>query len=188
MVVMKDAKKEGLNMMLVWSFVFCLVEIFLLWGLASQFSYLVYVKADTSGTHLFIIFGLIVTAIIAVITMGFAAVRASERWSNQRCRKLFGIDGRLMYKSEVLIIMIAIIGTLTGTGVWDMVTTVNALMDSGYDLSVFYDDYLVVDMILFQIVWPLWLHTTVGGIKALIGVILAIIIGNRVHKGTFCEL
>jgi hypothetical protein len=188
MVVVQDIRKKGLNSAIAWMFALCLIEVCLLWGLASQFSYLVYVKSDTSGTHLFLVLGLILTASVAVVTVGFTAARASEAWLNQRCRKIFGMDARLMYKTEVLALSLVILGTLIGTGVWDIVTTFNALIDSGWDTAVFYDDYLVFDMLIFEIVWPLWLHTTVGGIKIIIGVVIAGIIGSRVSKGTFCEM
>lgn len=189
MILAKDDKKNKiLNGTLVWSLILCLIEIVLIWGLASQFSYLIYVVNDSSGTHVFLVIGVIITAIITILTMGIVAIRASERWGNERCRKMMGVDARLMNKSEVFIISIIVLSTLIGTGAWDMVTTLNALMANSWNLDVFHDDYLVFDLILFKIIWPLWLHTVVGGSKAILGIIIAFVIGYRVRDGSFCEI
>lgn len=164
------------------------LEICLIWALASQFSYLYFVVGDASGIHLFVLIGIIGLAGFLAITVGIAGNRANDRWGKERCRVMLGTDARLFYKGELYVVYSVILGTLVATGVWDLVTVINALVDNNFDLSVFFDDYLVLDFILFQVVWQLWLHALIGGITAGIGLVIAVYIMWKIGNDTFCEL
>ena len=164
------------------------IEICLIWALASQFSYLVLVNGDAIGIHLFVLIGVIGLAGILAITVGVAGNRASERWGKERCRIMLGTDYRLFYKGEIYVVYCVVLGTIVATGVWDLVTVINALIDNNFDLSVFFDNYVVIDFVLFQVVWQLWIHALVGGIISVIGLGIAIHIIWKINNDTFCEL
>ena len=177
-----------MNVSLIWTMFLIGIEICLIWALASQFSYLVLVNGDASGMHFFVLVGIIGMAGFLAMTVGIAGNRANERWGRERCKKLLGTDSRLFYKGELYVVYSVILGTLIATGVCDLVTVLNALIDSNWDFSVFFDDYIVVDFVLFQVVWQLWIHTLVGGITAIIGLCIAIHIIWKINNDTFCEV
>lgn len=185
---MKTKYTEGSRISIAWIFALVLIEIVLIWAVGSQFSWTVKQKGNLTSFHIFLVTGVIVIGLATAITIGMAGARASERWAGQRCRNFFGADFRLLYKSEVFVLFAVVFGTLIGTGIWDMVTILNALAESGWDLSIFFDDYLVIDMVFFQITWKLWLHLVVGATKGGIAVIFAILMGRKIRKGTFCEI
>lgn len=180
--------RHGKNISLIWTMILVGLELCLIWALASQFSYLVLVYGDASGIHYFVLFGIVISAGILAITLGVAGSRAHDKWGNEKCATLLGADTRLFQKSELYVFYCVILGTMVATGAWDLVTVLNALIDSTWDLSVFFDDYVVLDFIIFQIVWQLWLHALIGGITAGIGLTIAIYIMWKIGTDTFCEL
>lgn len=185
---MKTKYTEGSRISLAWIFVLVIIEIVLIWAVGSQFSWTAKQKGNLTSFHVFLIFGVILIGMASAITIGMAGARATERWADQRCRNFFGADFRLLYKSEVFVLFAVVFGTLIGTGVWDVITILNALVESGWDLSVFLDSYLVIDLVFFQITWQLWLHLVVGATKGGIALVLAIIVAGKIRKGTFCEV
>ena len=180
--------KRGSNLSILWLFILCITEMVLIWAIASQFSYAVTVNGDISAFHLFLVLGVIVIGILAFLTFGMMGINSTNEWNDQRCSKFLGFDTKMVYKNEMLIFSAIVLGTLIGTGVWDVVTTLNALASAGWDLSVFNDDYVVIDFVMFKIVWVLWVHLLVGTVKGGIALVIAIMLGARIKNGKFCEV
>jgi len=180
--------KRGKNISLVWLFILVIIEIVLIWAVASQFKYSVMVDGDTSSFYIYLIIGIIVISILAGLTLGMLGIHSTHAWNDERCSKFLGFDTRMVYKNEMIILSAIVLGTLIGTGAWDVVTTLNALYNNGWDLSTFNDPYVVVDFGLFEIVWVLWVHLLVGTVKGGIALVIAIILGSKIKHGEFCEI
>lgn len=185
---MKPRYYRGHNISLMWLFVLSIIEIVLIWAVASQFKYAVMIYGDLSAFYVFLVLGIIVVAILAGLTLGMAGVYSTHRWDDERCTQFLGLDCRMMYKNEMMVLSAIVLGTLIGTGVWDMITTINALYQNGWDLNTFNDPYVVIDFIWFEIVWVLWVHTLVGTVKGGIALVIAIMVGSQIKHGKFCEV
>ena len=183
----EDPIKRGMDWGLIWTLFLVIVEISIIWALASQFSYFVLVYGDPSGVHYFVLFGIIGLAGFVAFTIGMAGSRSQERWGTERCKNMIGMDIRFLYKGEVFVLYCILIGTLSGIGAWTLVTVLNALIDNNWSLSVFFDDYVVLDFVGFKIIWQLWIHAVVGGIVGLIGTGMFFSVAWRIATKKFCE-
>jgi hypothetical protein len=184
---MDNINENGSRISLAWCFMLAIIEFVLVWAVASQFKYMVVELGNTSAFYIYLVIGVVVIGLLSSITIGAGAIKATESWGRERCQNLFGFRARIVYKSEVFILLIVILGTLVGTGMWDMVTVFNVLNYSGWDWSLLQQEYMVFDMIIFQIKWKLWVHIAVGSIKGGIAFLFAVFFSIKIKRGTFCE-
>jgi hypothetical protein len=165
-----------------------LAEVVLIWAMGSQVFYMAHNLGGGEYMQVVILFGVIGTALLTAFTAAVLAGRSVKLWGEQKCKGIAGIDARFFYKGEVLITLIVVLGTLMGTAIWDLVTAVNALIGSSGDFSVFLEDFLLMDMVIFEVVWPLWLHALLGALKMAVFGTVAVLLCRKVGSGEFCEV
>jgi hypothetical protein len=185
---MDAGKRGGLQKSLARTALALVGELALVAGIAAQFSYLVVHRGETAQFHLILIFGVLATSMLATLTAAAVAFRAEELWGNRRCRKVLGVDSRMLYKGEMFVLLAVLLGTAAGAGVWDLVTALNALSASGWEGAALAQEHLVLDLLAFSVSCPLWMHLIGGVVK--VGAALAggAHFALRTGRGDFCEV
>lgn len=182
-----ESEDQRLTYRIMWLGVILIACMGIMWGIGCEMVYLITVHGSTEGIYIAVVFGIFLSALVAMWSASVLAMRAKKKWGDEMCHSVFGIDSRVFTKVEVLVLWSLITGTILGIGVWDFTLVICALIANMFDLSTFSQDYVFIDLIWWTFYLKLWMFLVSGIVEMIVGSAMAISLYTKVRDNTFCE-
>jgi len=187
---MEENNDNKKNMLISGSVIFVLavLSISAIFAMASQFNWVVNYDfmTDLTTFQMYLLIGVVVMALVAVIIIGLGAMNYGRVWKNEACKSKLG-DFKIP-KAEIFLTLGILLGVLAGTGMWDVVMVIHFLLNYGWSISTWTMNVTVIAFPIFPIVWQLWIQAVIGSTKVAIGIVMAIVFAVRVSSGAdFCD-